>query len=282
MPSLFEPPAPESVQGELRAYAAYLEQHDGAPDFERRTLSARERETVRFERAPTCYDGPFDDALFERQLRRYDDAVPTSPEMQLLLCLVKVNANEAYGVERVLARPLPEKGIAAWLHHVVLLEEGYHTRLLLSSARLFGVRVAETAPPVAITRTLVAGIASLPDVVARPVTLAAEAIGIATFLRAIGAVRRVFASRPALRDALEERIARVLVDEIGHLSFHRLIARPGTFGALHALLPAVALGTRGALREAELLGILPVPVREAWSLDVRKLPDEVRRQAFVA
>ena len=279
---MFDPPAPESIPDSLHAYAAYLEERDGEADFQRRTLALRERDTARFEAAPSCWDGPFDAALFQRQLRRYDTGAPTSPEMQLLLCMVKINSNEAYGVERVRDRAAEQDGALGWIHRVVLLEETYHTRLLLSAARLFGVTVAEPAPPVLVTRALVHAIASMPEGVARPVTLAGEAIGIATFLRLIGAVRRVFADRPELRDALEERVTEVLVDEVGHMSFNRLIATPGTFVALRGLLAAVAFGTRGAAPEAEALGILPVPVREAWDVDPGNLPAEVRRRAFVA
>jgi hypothetical protein len=279
---MFEPPARESIPDSLHAYATYLEARDGAADFEQRTLAARERDTARLEAAPACWEGPFDTALFERQLRRYDTAAPTSREMQLLLCMVKINSNEAYGVERARGRAEEQDGTLGWLHRVVLLEETYHTRLLLSAARLFGVSVAEPAPPMLITRALVHTIVSMPEGVARPVTLAAEAIGIAIFLRMIGAVRRIFADRPELRDALEERVTEVLIDEVGHVSFNRLIATPGTFAALRTLLAAVAVGTRGAFPEADELGILPLPVREAWDVDPGKLPAEVRRRAFVA
>jgi hypothetical protein len=165
---------------------------------------------------------------------------------------------------------------------LVLLEEGYHTRLLLSAARLFGVDVRDPASPAPITRGLAAGIANFPEWLSRPVTLAAEAVGIVTFLRAIAACRRVLADRPALRDACEERVMEVLVDEIGHLSFNRLAANGATFAAARAALPAIVLATRGALPEAELLGILPIPLGDAWNLDVRALPEEVRRRAFIA
>jgi hypothetical protein len=282
VPLLFEPPARESIPDSLHAYAAYLEKRDGAPDFERRTLAARERDTARFEASPACWDGPFDTALFERHLRRYDRSAPASREMQLLLCMVKINANEAYGVESVRDKHVREEGVVGWLHRVVLLEETYHTRLLLSAARLFGVMVTEPSPPMLITRAIVNTIASLPDPLARPVTLAGEVIGIATFLRMIGAVRRVFADRPELRDALEERVTNVLVDEVGHVSFNRLIAPAATFAALRGVLAAIAFGTRGAAPEAEALGILPIPLREAWDVDAAKLPEEVRRRAFIA
>jgi hypothetical protein len=280
MPSvrpLFVPPAPERIDADLQAYAVFLERRDGAPDFEQRTLALREQDTVRLESSGPCYDGPFDAALFERQNRRYDAAAPTPPEMQLLLCLVKINANEAYGVERVTRRPASSP-----IERIVLLEESYHTRLLLSASRLFGVQVERAAAPSPLTRAIVAGIAHLPAIAARPVTLAGEVVGIVTFLRTIAAIRRVFQDRPVVRDALEERVTEVLVDEVGHLSFNRLTAEPGTFAALRAVLPAVALGTRGALPEGELLGILPVPVREAWGFEPAALPEEVRRRAFVA
>jgi hypothetical protein len=281
MRALFEPPAPGSVDDGLQAYAQYLAARDGAPDFERRTLAHRERDTLRYEHDAPLYDGPFDHALLERQHRSYDTALATPPEMQLLLCFLKVNANEAYAVERVLERPLPaDRG--SELLRLALLEEGYHTRILLSAARLFGAEVTEPAAPVATTRVLTAGIARLPEMASRPITLAAEVIGIVTFVRTIDAVRRVLRGRPALRDALEERVTEVLVDELGHLSLNRLLATRGTFTALRGIVPAIALGTRGALPEAEALGILPVPVREAWTFDVRSLPAEVRRRAFLA
>ena len=141
----------------------------------------------------------------------------------------------------------------------MLLEEGYHTRLLLSATSLFGVRVTEAAQPVAATRAIVAGIAELPEVASRPVTLAGEIIGILTFLRLAGAVRRVFRDHPEVRDALEERVTEVLIDEVGHMSLNRLLAATGTFAALRAVLPLVALGTRGALPEADSLGISRSP-----------------------
>jgi hypothetical protein len=282
MPALFDRPAPGAVAEQLDAYAAYLAERDGAPDFERRTLARRERAMGPLEGAAAAYDGPFDHAIFERQYARYDRVIETPPALALLLCFLKINANEAYGVAQVTARAAEKNDRVGRILRLVLLEETYHTRLLQSAGRLFGVEPRGASPPVAITRAIVAGIARLPDVASRPITLAGEAVGIATFLRMLGAVRRVFADRPVVRDALEARVTEVLVDEIGHLSFNRLAAEPATFAALRGILPAVALGTRGALPEAEQLGILPVPVHEVWNLDPRALPDEVRRRAFVA
>lgn len=281
MSAVFKP-IPASLRRErLEAYAAFLAERDGEPNVERRTLSRRETSMSAFETSSLRYEGPFAAPIFQAQYRRYDRRRLTPPEVALLLVFVKINANEAYGVERVTGKPPNGDDLAARVERLVLLEEVYHTRILLSATRLFGVHVTEPALPVAVTRAIVAGIAELPEVASRPVTLAGEIIGILTFLRLVGVVRRVFRDHPEIRDALEERVTDVLIDEIGHMSLNRLLAAPGTFAALRPLLPLVALGTRGALPEAESLGILPVPVREALSFDVDALPEEVRRRAFV-
>jgi hypothetical protein len=282
MSAIFDRVPASSRHEQLEAYAAFLAERDGEPDFERSTLSRREASTTAFETTSLRYGGPFPVETFEAQHRRYDRRRSTPDEALLLLVFVKINANEAYGVERVTRRARRGDDLAARLERLVLLEETYHTRLLLSAAALFGVRVTEPARPATTTRAIVGGIAELPQVAARPVTLAGEILGIVTFLRLLGAVRRVFRDHPDVRDALEERVTEVLVDEVGHMSLNRLLAAPGTFAALRPLLPLVALGTRGALPEAEALGILPVPVRDVLSFDIGALPDEVRRRAFIA
>ncbi len=277
-------PIPHSLRREqLEAYAAFLAERDGEPDFLRGTLAHREASALSFEQTTLRYDGPFTASLFDAQHRRYDGRRSTPAEALLLLVFVKINANEAYGVERVTrSARVAGDDLPARLLRLVLLEETYHTRLLLSAAVPFGLRVTESARPLRVTRAIVAGISDLPEVAARPIILAGEILGILTFLRLVGAVRRVFADRPEMRDALEERVTEVLIDEVGHVSYNRLLADTATFAGLRPLLRLMALGTRGALPEAEALGMLPIPTSEVLSFDVGALPEEVRRRAFVA
>jgi hypothetical protein len=282
MTPLFTPPPPESVPEKLEEYGAYLAARDGTPDFAKRTLSRREAQTGAFESARASYEGAFDERLFERQYRRYDVAVETPPAMQLLLSFVKVNANEAFAVERVLARHVPSERLADHLLGLVLLEEGYHTRILLSAARVFGVEVGAPSVPAPFIRLITMALARLPEASSRSVSFAGEAVAAVMFLRTLTTCRRVLKDFPLVRDALEERVTEVLIDEIGHLSFNRLKANRGTFAAMHAVLPVVALGMRGILPEAERLGILPVEVGAAWNFDPKSLPEGVRRRAFVA
>jgi hypothetical protein len=283
MNDVFEP-IPRSLRSErLEAYAAFLAERDGEPDFSRGTLARREASALSFEQTSLRYDGPFAASLFDAQHRQYDRRRPTPAEALLLLVFVKINANEAYGVERVTrSARLGGDDLAARLLRLVLLEETYHTRLLLSASVLFGVRVTEPARPVPVTRAIVAGISNLPEVASRPIMLAGEILGILTFLRLLDAVRRVFTDHAEIRDALEERVTEVLIDEVGHMSYNRLLADGSTFAGLRPLLRLLAIGTRWALPEAEALGMGPIPISEVLSFDIGALPAEVRRRAFVA
>jgi hypothetical protein len=282
MRAILEPiPAAERLE-KLHAYEAFLIERDGFADFDAGTLARREIAIARMEASPLRYRGPFDVALFAKQYRRFDPRLATPAEMLLLLVFVKTNANEAYGVEQAEKRPPSGDPLRDRLEQLVLLEERYHTRLLLGASASFGVAISEPIAPTPTTRGIVYGIAELPEAAARPVLLAGEILGIVTFLRLIEAVRRVLAHQPELRDALEERVTEVLIDEIGHMSLNRLLAGTGTFAALRAMLPALAIATRGQLREAEALGVLPISLRDMGAFDVSALPAEVRRRAFVA
>ena len=64
------------------------------------------------------------------------------------MALVKVNAAEAYGVNRAFDRALKRALALDDLGEVrVLLQEGYHTRILLSSARHYGIAIGEPYTP---------------------------------------------------------------------------------------------------------------------------------------
>jgi hypothetical protein len=258
-----------------------LRARDGVVDLSRRTLSKREEDMARF-----LVGGrrEIDRALFERQYERFDAKRTTSPEALLLLALVKVNAAEAWGVNRTFDGALERARRSADDTEVVLLvEEVYHTRILLSSACLYGIDVPAAAEPHAALRTLVSGIAILPELVARPLTLAAEMVGVLAFSNLLEVTRKVLKDAPEIRDAIEERLMEVLIDEIGHVSFQRLgLGRAGLAQA-KALLPIVAYGLSNAIPEVRALGATPdAPFEGIAALADRRLPEKVRRDAFFA
>lgn len=277
---LFTPLARSDRQRELEAYRDYLAARDGVVDVEARTLSKREASMARFR---ISGNREIDRALFDRQYARFDPLCPTPREMLLLLALVKVNAAEAWGVNRTFDLALAHARRTADDTEVVLLvEETYHTRILLSTACLYGIDVRAPFEPNAGLRALVSGIATLPQALARPLTLAAEIVGVLAFQNLLEVAGDVLRDSPEVRDAVEERLIEVLIDELGHVSFQRLGL--GHLGLLQAkaLVPIVARGLSNTIPEARALGATPkAPLRSIEALDAR-LPEAVRRQAFFA
>lgn len=265
----------------LRDYRAYLHARDGAVDPARRTLSKREAGMQRF---LVTGDRPIDRALFARQYARFDPEFPTSSEMLLLLALVKVNAAEAYGVHRTIDGALARAQRSDEDTELVLLvEEFYHTRILLSAARLYGIEVPAPARPHVALRALVSGIATLPGFLARPLTLAGEMVGVLVFLKLLDAARVLLKGAPEVRDAVEERLIEILIDELGHVSYQRLSMGRTGLAMTRALLPIVARGLSRAVPEVGALGALPrAPVDSIAALGYRGLPETVRNHAFLA
>ena len=134
--------APKEMRAEkLAEYGAYLVDRDGALSIKDRLLSKREALIAKHEAPPTA-TAPMDEAEFRRQYNKFNKRTLHDPEMLLLLGLVKVNSAEAYGVEcnfqRTLARA-EAQGNDTLMR--ILCEETYHTRILLSSAKHYGINV---------------------------------------------------------------------------------------------------------------------------------------------
>jgi hypothetical protein len=286
MLDLFAPLSPAARSDNRRAYRAFLADRDGTVDAERRTLSRREELMERHIRPPAKLRA-IDAELFERQYRSFDRSLETSDEMLLLLLMVKMNAAEAYGVNRsfdkAFKRAVADKDD---LELVLLLEEGYHTRILLSTSTLYGVNVSTPYSPAAALRALIAGVAEMPQFVARPLLLASELLGVLSFMGMLQLVGHVFKEDPELRDGFEERICEILVDEIGHVSFNRTCLGAAGLAQARVMLPLVATGVRNAIPEHTVLTqrldfkatMDPGAVVGPRSV----LPESVKRQAFLA
>jgi hypothetical protein len=282
MLDLFSPLPPAARLENRRAYRAFLADRDGTVDVARRTLSRREERMVRHLR-PLSQTRPIDRALFERQYRSFDPKVETPEEMVLLLALVKTNAAEAYGVdrafERVYRRAVRDEDD---LELVLLIEEAYHTRILLSSSNLYGIDAKAPFSPRAAFRALIGGIADMPEFVARPITLAAEILGTLAFLSLLETAGRVLKHDPELRDSIEERIIEILVDEIGHVSFNRTCLGPAGLAQARMLLPLIARGLKDTVVEMGALGAGVTPDVAMLVGPRSALPEAVRSTAFLA
>ena len=123
MIDIFSPMPSEMRQEQRVAYRHFLADRDGLPDVEQRTLSTREQSMARYLH-PVMPVRELDRAVFSAQYEHFDPAYPTSPEVLLLITLVKVNAAEAFGVNRTYEQALQRaRAERDDLELVLLIEE---------------------------------------------------------------------------------------------------------------------------------------------------------------
>jgi len=274
----------EVRRAQRKQYRAFIAERDGAVDLNRRTLTKREALMIRHETPLSRLRG-MDEQAFALQYESFDAGRRSSPEMLLLLALVKVNAAEAFGVSktfgRMMKRALHDEDD---LEPVLLIEETYHTRILLSSARLYGIEANAAYVPPSTLRVLIGGIAHSPESISRPLTLAGEILGTLLFANLLTVARTILKDDPELADSIEERIIEVLVDELGHISFNRMCLGPLGLAQARLLLPLVAKAMSGFSPELQALGAMPNnPLADLAKIaDPARLPEIVRSQAFFA
>jgi hypothetical protein len=277
--------APKDLrQARLQEYHQYLIDRDGEMNIQERTLSRREVSIEKYETPPKAAR-KMDEAEFRKQYVSFDKHKSHSPEMLLLLALVKVNSAEAYGVsqnfQRTMSRALKNHDDAELR---ILCEEGYHTRILLSAANRYGIHLHEPYRPPSALRVLIGGIATAPMAIARPLTLAGEIIATLMFAKLLDATQRVLKHDPETRDAVEERLVEICADERGHISYNRMHMGPVDLAQTRLILPAIARIMATVFPEMVALDAYPVNVLQELPLltDPRRLPECVRRESFVA
>jgi hypothetical protein len=270
--------------GRLKEYRDYLIERDGELDLEHRTLARREVSMKRYETPPE-FLRELDEAEFRKQYATFDERKVQSKEMLLLLALVKINSAEAYGVsrnfDRTMNRALRNEDDSELR---ILCEEGYHTRILLSSANRYGIELHEPYTPPSALRAMIGGIATAPMAVARPLTLAGEIIATLMFTKLIAVTERVLEHDPETRDAILERIMEICVDERGHISYNRLHMGPADLAQARLILPLTARIMSTVFSEMVALGAYPTEIMRELPLitESKHLPAEVNRQSFVA
>jgi hypothetical protein len=280
---IFRPIPRDARRENLAAYQQFLVARDGTMDLEKRQLSLREEGMTRYER-PLSRVREIDRGLFAAQYASFDARVETSPELLLLLALVKINAAEAFGVNQtyqtVLQRALRNRDTCEL---IVLCEETYHTRILVSTAQCYGIEIGSAYHPPTALRALITAIGITPMVLSRPLVLASEVLAVLMFMNLLEKSRVVLRHDPELRDGVEERLCEIITDEIGHMSFNRAGLGAAGMAQARMLLPMVAMGMSGAFPEMNALGTMSAASGdEVASLTTgRRLPEQVVKSAFI-
>lgn len=282
--SFFQPIDADQSEAVLEEYVRFIHRRNGEADFERFTFSKREAHMAELHATRVRFEGRFDGSLFRRQLRRYDRSVETPWVEKLLLVLCKMNAAEEYAVDvmRETRKRHQERSDArAFIEKVALTEEEYHTRLLLGCGQYFGVEVDEEPDVRRMLRLKIHALANVPGLVFNSVILAAEGVGLYTLYAVLQAARKILADQPDVRDAVEERIFNVMIDEIGHVTFNRHASGPLGVAFARALYPVVTHAFSIGREYEELCAYVDdlVPAR---AFDFGHLPEEVRSRGFFA
>jgi hypothetical protein len=280
--SFFQPIDTAQTEVVFQDYMRFIDGRNGTADFERFTFSKREEHMAALGSATTRFTGDFDEALFRRQYDAYDGSIRTPWTTRLLLLLCKVNAAEAYAVDvmRAAIERQGERPEAQYVaEKVAITEEQYHSRLLVGCAQYFGIEVTEAPKVRPILRLMIHGLANLPGRTFHSLILASEGFGLYVLHGLLEATRKILKDHPEVREAVEERIFNVMIDEVGHVTFNRYAAGPLGVRAARKLYPYLQSGLSIGPEYRDVCGYVEnlIPLAE---FDFGHLPEEVRRRAF--
>ena len=259
----FQPLSPAQRAREMEGYLAHLRAQDGEIDWDAWTLPQRAARMQRLRDEALDWQGPLDRDAFYQHFHRVG-----SPEVDLrthwLILAALANESERFGVE-IETRELKRKGRDAdpvMVYHV--LQEDFHTHLLLEACRTAGLPGVTLLDPRRAHRWIIHAMSHLPDALRYVLIAVGEAIGTAVVKRLRDTV--YLFEDPAVEERLRSILDEILDDERLHTVHCR--TRLERWGLLAArwLLP---LGAWVAVRTYPQIAHL--------GLDHRSLLAEIRR-----
>lgn len=228
----------EERRRHLEGYQRYLSERDGELDLDQRKLSRRESYFLELARKPVAWDADVDYDGFYQHFHGVG-----APEIDVrtgfLVAVAKANESESYGVEleidRFLARGLEHADVPMLY---IILEEHYHTRILLEACRTCGLDVTFGQPPWH-RRAMIQLIYRLPESVRWIPVLAGEAVA-SVALKVLRDSTHLFSSDPEVEERLRSLLHEIWTDEVFHVAFLRARLRPLAVRIARLILPGVA------------------------------------------
>lgn len=228
----------EERRNHMELYQRYLEAKDGEIDLAARTLSQRESYFQDLDRKPVFWDGDIDhDGFFQHFFG------VGKPEIDArtvwLVAVAKANEAEGYGVDLELDRFLARGEARADVHELYLvLEELYHSRILIEACNTCGLNLTLRRPPW-LRRWMIHAIFYLPESI-RWIPVHAGEVLASVVLKVLRDRSDVFSAQPEVEERLRYLLNTIWTDEVCHVAFLR--ARLGRFALRlsNAMLPLVA------------------------------------------
>ena len=271
----FRPLSDEERQREYEGYLAHLRARDGELDFSRRLLPVREARQRGLEANPIRWRGELDRDAFYQHFHRVG-----KPELDAktlwILTIAVANEGERFGAEgemRRFDRMGPHRADPIKLYHVV--QEAYHTRLLLEACRCLGLDGLTLMKPRWLHRVIIHAMTYLPDSLRYTFILCGEIVG-ATVFRLMHETCRFFPESPEVEARLRGILDEIVHDEALHVAFCRSRLSRRSLRVARALMPIVisvlmrqlpqlkALGIERDELERRLLGGVEIPHGVDW------------------
>ncbi|HNT26451.1 MAG TPA: hypothetical protein PKM21_18940 [Anaerolineales bacterium] len=274
-------------QALLQAYIDHLQARNGQLDPSTGRLPRREASLETMNASDVRYAGQVSQAHFDRLYANFSASDPhLDPALLLLLLFCKMNAGEAYGVRVVKAvharrwqqsQDLPSRAIA-----FAQEEEEYHTRILVGAAHHFNIQAGGEYVPRLALKVLIGSLAYAPRLFFFPILYASEVAGVYIFNWTLKRVRSLIPDQPQLAEALEQRLIEIIIDEIGHVGFNRLVLGEQGRGLGRLLAGQTARGLPLMTPELGAAGFDASALRGFANFDLHDLPEQARQRAFFA
>jgi hypothetical protein len=287
LPSFFSQVDNTQREALLKAYIDHLLSRDGQLDPQTGTLPKREISLEQMNASPLRFTGKLSQVDFDRLYHHFSPTDPgLNPAMLLLLLFCKMNGGEAYGVRVVKAvhaerwrksQDLPSKAIS-----FAQQEEEYHTRILVGAAHSFDISVNGTYTPKLALKLLIGSLAYAPKALFYPILYSAEVAGVYLFNWTLNQVHTLIQGQPELVEALEQRLIQILIDEVGHVSFNRLVLGENGLRLGQFLSGQTLRGLPMMTPELRVAGFDAAALRGFARFDLRDLPEQVRQKGFFA
>jgi hypothetical protein len=271
----------------LEAYINHLNQKNGKLDPQTGTLPYREDRLAHMDASPLRYAGRLSQDDFDQLYDRFNRHAPElNPDLLLLLTFCKMNGGEAYGVRVVKDVYTRHNKYGSDLRgmamQVAQQEEEYHTRILVGAAQQFDIQVVDRYRPKLMLKVLIHAIAYSPRTLMHPILYSAEVSGIYLFNWTLNRIGDFLKGQTELQELLEQRLTAILVDEVGHVAFNRLVMSPGELALGARLAGLTVRGLPQITPETDALGFHGQALNNFAHFDYLSLPEEVRQRGFFA